>query len=273
MIFSIAGIRIKLSDPHNCIPQTSFISAVAADYSVPENSAYEWKLIFDDGAPIQHDLPPPGKPVIQNPSSRETIIYQSASVCTINWLVKTATVVIAGAIEDADILCFDYMRLLFSFVIVQTGGIPMHCSAVVNNNVSIVFCGPSRIGKSTIASLLAPQWTVLNDDINFIVPRENGFQVYSTPFVKPCNYHLTINSSGRLGVVFCLRQASQNSVADMTLQQKVQSLMMSFYTLPVTPEIGNRMLENVDALCKQIVVRELSFSKNVSIGAFVESLM
>jgi hypothetical protein len=275
MIFSIASMSIKAVLPKGRAPRSRYFLSVKRDYGSPPGRRHDFELIVEKkrirAADI--DFSPRSIPKILNPDPYTTVIYQDRSICRISWAEKKAFVSFAKQLDQPEGLFFDYLRMLFTFLLIQKGGLPVHSCAVAKKNNGLVFYGPSGAGKSTIADLLKPSWKLLNDDMNFIMPCRGQFNVYSTPFVRPDKYDRLSKGRALLRGVFLLRKHASNRVSRMEFTRQVLSLASQVYTLPFTDKFSGKILENIGRLCSHIPVRELFFKKDQSVANNLAAFM
>lgn len=71
--------------------------------------------------------------------------------------------------------------ICFSFILQQRGVLPIHCSCVVKNGKTLMICGDSGAGKSTIASVfLNNGWKMMSDDIVPVINKDGKYFVQSS---------------------------------------------------------------------------------------------
>jgi hypothetical protein len=275
MVLSIASMRIRAVLPLRFAPRSRFFSSVTKDFGAPPGCIHDFELIVDKKEVPARDIrfDPRAIPKIVNPDPDTTVIFQNQSICRIQWKQKRAIVSFSERLDSPEGLFFDYLKILFSFLLIRKGGLPVHSSALVRKNKGLVFYGPSGAGKSTIAELLKPSWKLLNDDVNFIAPRNGHFRVYSTPFVPPEKYGNVSKGSAVLGGVFLLRKHSHNGVSPLAFSRQILSLSSSMFSLPATDKFCRKMLGNIENLCRHVPVRELSFRNGPSIAEDIQNLM
>lgn len=76
----------------------------------------------------------------------------------------------------------NFLRQLYAALLIQHQGLLIHAASIVNGeNKGYIFCGPSGIGKTTVARLSLPR-PVVSDDLTVIRRVENRFQIFPSPF-------------------------------------------------------------------------------------------
>jgi len=185
----------------------------------------------------------------------------------ISWPDKSAVLSFAPQVDRYDALFMDYIKLILSIIALKRGGLPLHASAVYNEGkIGFLFFCHSGGGKTTIARLCTPEWKVLSDEFNVIIPEQGGYSIYSTPFTAPQNFGLGSKGSAPACKLFSLSKSSVNSVADIPLREKMLSLGRSIYTIAATESIGNMTLKNMEAVCRRVPIQRLFFVNNKSIA-------
>lgn len=83
----------------------------------------------------------------------------------------------------------------------------VHCAACAKNNKGLLFLGPSKSGKTTIAKL-ARDWTVLSDDRILVKQTGVKFKLYQLPLLSYESCKLQKNIQGPVVVdkIFLLRK-------------------------------------------------------------------
>ncbi len=107
-----------------------------------------------------------------------------------------------------------------------------HCSALKVDGAACLFTAPSGTGKSTHARLwrgLLGERAVINNDDKPLLRRmaDGSFYAYGTPYAG--KHHLQTNTSARVGAVFCLHQAEENTIRRMTAREAFPFLFVQGY--------------------------------------------
>lgn len=91
-------------------------------------------------------------------------------------------------------------------------GFSLHSSIVEINGSSILFVGPSGIGKSTQAELWREHLgaSIINGDYGIIRQTENGFHVYGSPWSGTSPYKM--NTDSPVSAVILLKQSETNQL-------------------------------------------------------------
>jgi len=281
MIFKIADIHVKLQLPERYFPRLKVFKKIVKDYGAPPESSYDFEVVVEGN----EEKKPAKLPVapqfyaVKNSHKTHCSIFGRTSAGRIVWpenkiLVSFyANTYECPNTDQLGLVIFDFLKIVFSLLVLKKGGLPMHSSSVCENNEALVFYGPSEAGKSTIAALLAPKWSLLNDELNFILPENHSFRVYSTPFSAPMNYSKCSKDSARLKRLFCLEKSACNKIGDLSSAQKILSLISSIYSIPVNDFFCKRMFDNADEICKRVPVQKLFFKNDPTIASDLNSLL
>jgi len=75
------------------------------------------------------------------------------------------------------------LKVLSAHVAVRQGGLVLHSAGLVFDERAYLFCGRSNVGKTTLSEKAHKMGArVLSDDINLVMPQNDGFRAYSVPF-------------------------------------------------------------------------------------------
>lgn len=202
------------------------------------------------------------------------VIIQTGLRCTISWEKNWAILQFFGDEEQLFFSTLDMLKLIIACKVIKKGGLPLHCSAIERNSIAVIFFGPSGIGKTTIAGLLTPNWRILNDEFNILLPGPmNTWVVWSTPFTKLEHIGMCTNTNGQVKALFSLRQHNCNEIAGIALQQIIFKLFACVYTIPTTDELGTAMLDTLYRLAQSDIIQRLSFVNNDNINADLETFI
>lgn len=161
-------------------------------------------------------------------------------------------------------------QLVFNEVI-KNKGIYLHGSAVQTNHGAVIFLGKSGAGKSTISSLLSPEYPVLADDQLFIVHKDNNYYFYQS-FIPESNSsilpHLDIIPLWRL--FFLKKSFSVIATHILSKSEVYRNITPQLFTTPDDAHISNRNL--VRFIKREDIFYTYSFPKNkkVVISSFLE---
>ena len=134
----------------------------------------------------------------------------------------------------------------------------IHASLISKDDKSILFLGPSGIGKTTQAEL----WMnyrgaeIINGDRVFIKQSERGFLGCGSPWHGSSPYCL--NKQVPLSALIVLKQSKQNTIRRLTGFEMVSSVMSSVFWPTWYREGYEAACETFDTLLNTVPVYELS---------------
>ncbi|MBN1181556.1 MAG: hypothetical protein JXB49_04655 [Bacteroidales bacterium] len=160
------------------------------------------------------------------------------------------------------------LKLYFSIVILQYGGVLLHSSAVFRDQEAMVFIGESGAGKSTIYDILRSKWQNLNDDINVLMPSDERIKIYSTPFGKNIGSY---DNAPFVETIYLLKKSIINKVAPPINQTVILNLMRSSCCFPSSDYFAQKLFDNILNIADLVTIRELCFSRNSSLINFFNS--
>ena len=97
------------------------------------------------------------------------------AVCHL-WTVVSDTKHFAGIAQNL-------LRVIAAYRLLETGGLLLHSAGVGVGSSAVLFFGTSGAGKSTVAaSALEQGHAVFSDDLNAVIPLEDGYAIAAVPF-------------------------------------------------------------------------------------------
>jgi hypothetical protein len=203
---------------------------------------------------------------------RGRIWYQDS--CSIGVIDITHNVAsIEPLIDDFERCINSDLKMILSFLSLRDGGFIFHSSAAKLKEIDkgAVFYGYSGAGKSTIVGLLSgalkidksydqPAWEALNGDCNLILPHEHTFRVYALPFSTKLKRQNVQPLSAKIASAYRLIKSLDCNKDDMSLQQKISSILSSVCMLGINDYWSKKVFENAASFCSTVRVLDLSFS-------------
>jgi hypothetical protein len=152
------------------------------------------------------------------------------------------------------------LRVLLSWKLAGRSGFLLHAATVIRNGNAYVFTGRSGAGKSTVASL-APEGSVLTDEIS-LLRRENGmWRAYGTPFWGEFRAAGS-NTSAPVRGIFRLVQAAENRLRPLRPVEMLRALLPNVLFFSAETKANRRLLEIVGQAAEEISSYELAFRKD-----------
>lgn len=142
--------------------------------------------------------------------------------------------------------------IVFRTRLPEFSGFSLHASVIELNGTSIIFVGPSGIGKSTQAELWRERYgaTIINGDYGIIRQAESGFHVYGSPWSGTSPYKT--NTDCPVRAVFLLKQSEINELSRLdpfdTMQGFLPNCLLPYWHKPSLTQaldIINNFLQTV----------------------------
>ncbi|MGB9591334.1 MAG: hypothetical protein ACPL1K_02325 [Candidatus Kryptoniota bacterium] len=140
-----------------------------------------------------------------------------------------------------------FLRVAAATLAFQRGGLMVHAAGIAREQIAYLFVGKSGIGKTTVARN-SPMGSVLNDDLLFLQPRENGWMVFSAPFYNQTQVKPIPNQAVLKGIYF-LVQDKRVYLEEINQTSAVAELLANVPVLSGNPQ----MLNEIFSRCNQII--------------------
>lgn len=75
----------------------------------------------------------------------------------------------------------NYLRIIYSFILIEESGFLVHASSLIKNNSGFLFPGKSGAGKTTITRLTSDS-ILLSDEVSLVKMVNGEYNVFGTPF-------------------------------------------------------------------------------------------
>ena len=121
-----------------------------------------------------------------------------------------------------------------------------------------VLSGFLGAGKTTVARH-SPDDLVLNDDLVLLMPRDNRWFAYATPFTNPTQIAPRGPFCAPLALVCRLIQARQVSLVHMSPGAAMAEVLASVPLLATEPLYATQLLERIEALITAVPIYWLHF--------------
>ncbi len=160
----------------------------------------------------------------------------------------------AQPVEDIDY----YLRVVFALLAHKFGGILMHTAGIIKDEHAHLFFGHSGSGKTTVCRVSADQFTILNDDLVLLMPQDQSWLAYGTPFWNPTQIKPT-NQSAPVAGMYLLVQAPQVAIDKLAPGQAAAALISNVPVIPQDSFRSIKLLGILSEIQKCIPIYELSF--------------
>lgn len=152
----------------------------------------------------------------------------------------------------------DYLlRVIFALIVFIKGGILFHGAGIIRNGETYLFFGHSGSGKSTVARL-SPNDIVINDDLVVLMPQEDGWAVYATPFWNPTQVR-PVPTSAPLEGLYRLVQDKKVYLEPLGTGQGLAELISNIPVIPDNPFLNMELFSRCRDLLEKIPAFRLHF--------------
>lgn len=163
-------------------------------------------------------------------------------------------------------------RVLCSLMLLRTGGVMLHASAVVDHGVARVFCGPSESGKTTIAGLAGAR-PVLSDETIALCPSGDGYRACATPFFGEAGpVAAQTNTEAPLASLFFLRKSTRFAHRPLARREAAQRAFMQTFVPKRAPAVASALLGSLAALTAAVPCFELEFAARDALWSYVDAV-
>ena len=163
-----------------------------------------------------------------------------------------------------------FVRVAYALLAFRAGGLLLHGAGIVRHGRAYLFFGHSGSGKTTVARN-SPNDLVLNDDLVLLLPQDDRWLVYSTPFWNPSQVRHAGAQWAPLAALFRLVQNRQVYVEKMRRGQAIAELIASVPIIPSDPVRDEELIDRVQHLARASPPRRLHFLPDDSFWRVVET--
>ncbi|MDR0890229.1 MAG: hypothetical protein LBM28_06265 [Oscillospiraceae bacterium] len=143
----------------------------------------------------------------------------------------------------------------FEHLAICAGSLPIHASHIQTQFGSLVFTGPSGIGKSTQAALWEKTAKILNGDKTLLQLEQGEIFAASIPYCGTSD--ICHRGGGKLAAIVVLEQAKENHVQQLHAAQAVSQLMASVIRNPWHRDDAQRALELAAQIAQRVPIYKL----------------
>jgi hypothetical protein len=165
-------------------------------------------------------------------------------------------------------------ELLLQHRLAREGAIEVHACGVVWRSGTLLFCGRSGAGKSTMARLWRRHTRgalVLSDDRVVLRPRGSAVRAWGTPWHGDGGFAAA--DSGPLGALFFLRHARRTRLHAVAPPEAAARLLAQSFPPPWDPVAMARALETCSMVTTSVPSFELAFRPDRSAVQLVRDLV
>ncbi len=158
--------------------------------------------------------------------------------------------------------CSNAIKNVYTFLIINTGGLVLHASGVARQEQAYIFCGSSGAGKTTVAEI-SQENVVLGEELIGIKADAQSWRAFSIPYQQDCRFPRRSNDFFRIAGLFQLVQDTSNHIIPIPKPRA----LADFFILPVGFEKFTscyNLLEKWHRLVNEVGCFELHFLPNSS---------
>ena len=162
-----------------------------------------------------------------------------------------------------------FLRVVCAVQAFQVGGFLFHAAGILRDGCAFVFFGPSGIGKTTI-SRMSGKGTVLNDDLILLLPVDEHWYAYSTPFSNSKHVAPLAGKFAPLAGMYRLVQDQQVFLENSTPGYTLAELIANIPVISTDPIHSPILVARCQRLLASIPVFRLHFRKDNSFWQVVK---
>lgn len=181
-----------------------------------------------------------------------------------------------AVLDTADVDYF--LRAVLALLALERGGLLCHGAGFLRHERSILLLGPSGAGKSTSVRVSAglAHTTALGDDLILLLPHEEGWLAWGTPFWNPETPPALRSGEqchGPLAGLFLLVQDHAVFVEPLSLALAVAGLLGTLPVVALDPRRVPALIARAQQLATGVPVGRLHFRPDPSLWRVVDDFI
>ncbi|MFH1258771.1 MAG: hypothetical protein ABII74_02975 [Elusimicrobiota bacterium] len=165
-----------------------------------------------------------------------------------------------GMIEK-NIYSFDsFLRILYTYLLLEEQGFLIHSSGVVKKEQAYLFPGVSLAGKSTIARLSAGSF-ILSDEVVAVRKIGTQYRAYSTPFSGELDLPAQNLSFPVNGVYFPVK-SQKNILSALTLKQSLPKFLTNLLFFNSEKHLLEKIFFIAEDFLSAVPAYEMQFTRH-----------
>ncbi len=168
------------------------------------------------------------------------------------------------------------LRILYSLMLVRTGGFLIHAASAVRNSRAFVFAGESGAGKTTLSRLAPAGVTILTDEISYMKPasrkssgtHEQAYEAFGTPFAGELA-RIGRKTRAPLAGLFILTQGAENRIEPLSESEAAWELFRHVLFFARDDELVQRVFQNILDFVARVAVRRLVFTPSARVWELI----
>jgi hypothetical protein len=205
---------------------------------------------------------------------------KTLAICTatfyvaIDWHTRSITASVAADDPSAQDMGFwNLINAVCGILAIKSGGMLMHCSSLYRGDKAIAFAAPSGGGKTTTASLLTPDWKIIGEDLNCIVPNGQIYVISRAPFERISLRRRTFNGLKCLTHVFFIGKGMRTAASELSLGRRVARVAMQCHSVPHIPVLSEMLFTNITVAAQRLRMMALTIEPGTFGPSFIDSIL
>lgn len=193
--------------------------------------------------------------------------YNFKAQVELNQIYPTGSIGVAKEQELAQVdVIENFLRIYVAYQTLQHNGLLLHSAGLIIDDQAYIFTGPSNVGKTTLTRKAYQQGAgVLSDDINQLLPGQDGYQAHAVPFTG--EFGRTLDHSGGqdaypVAGIILLEQGKKLMTKTVTTADAVAGLLTGCPFVNTDAEESSRLFDAVINLVAALPVIRLVSSRD-----------
>ena len=230
--------------------------APAGDFREIDTRGWEYTLDLD---PSPHGLRVAGLRLMAR-------LDWTAGLSGALWTCEAAGEEWTGACENA-------LRVLAAYRLLDLGGAVIHSAGIAGEEDGYLLLGPSGAGKTTASRLCLDEGaTVLSDDLNAVLPGEDGAQMVKLPFTGDLGDRAGAPASTPLRALLRLAKGSEESLRPLSPAAALAGLLAAAPFVNRDPGRREALLDVLERLAAAVPAWELTFPLGARLWSILRSI-
>ena len=163
--------------------------------------------------------------------------------------------------------------MVFFDIAILNKYLPIHASAISYQNLTFLFSGPSKTGKSTQTNYFLskyPESIIINEDKPLVFLKDNIFYVSGTPWSGKDVINMNIEK--RLDYIFFINKAEENKVVELDKKTKIKQLFRNIHR-PSEEHLVDNLALIVDGVIENLEIYVYNCVNDISSSEFLKDFM
>ena len=168
----------------------------------------------------------------------------------------------------------NFLRILLAHRALGFNGMLLHSAGLVVDGRAFLFVGRSNAGKTTLSRKAdAADARVLSDDINLVLPAEDGFAVHAVPFTGEFRRRIPVEPGAvPLGGILLLDKGPRLELTPVGEATAVSALFAQSPFVNTSVEEASGLLDSLARLVTQVPVARLTVAMENGFSTIMNSV-